>query len=106
MSNVRTLLELRDQLQKLLIETAKERKKRPEFVKDAKGWNVPAWVLHECHVMCEAVNRARSERGWAPVTEADIAKVETFASGHVDYASKYALYCAEIASQEKPHVTP
>lgn len=56
-----------------------------------------AWVLAELQGMCDAVNVIRLERGRPLVTVSDIERVETGALGHVDYACKFALYCAELA---------
>lgn len=56
-----------------------------------------SWVLREHQVMCDAVNVIRLERRRPYVTVEDIARVETGALGHFDYASKFALYCAELA---------
>lgn|SRR5574338_573523 len=97
-------LSLMSHFQKVLDSAAKERSKRPEFVKGASGWSEPAWVLHERQTMFAEVNRLRGERGRRPVTLEDVAKVERCASGHVDYATKFPLYCAEIVLGESPNV--
>lgn len=97
---------LTDLFKVLITQTAKERNKRPEMVKDNTGWHEPAWVLHEREVMCREVNRQREGRGRPPITVEDVAKVERCASGHVDYISKFALYCAEIVLNESPNVKP
>lgn len=57
----------------------------------------PAWVLAELQAMCDAVNVIRLERGRPLVTVQEVERVETGALGHTDYASKFALYCAELA---------
>jgi len=69
---------------------AAERKKRPDF-KDDDGIKVPEWVLFERE------NVVREERGLDPVSAEAVAKVEQMACGHVDYSTKYPLYCAELA---------
>jgi hypothetical protein len=47
--------------------------------------------------MLQAVNAHRSARGLAPVTTAEVQRVEAQANGHFDYVNKLALYCAELA---------
>lgn len=54
------------------------------------------WVLHERAVMHGTVNRLRGERGLAPVPVSDIEAVERSAQGHIDYAAKFVLRCAEL----------
>lgn len=62
----------------------------------------PEWVRYERDTMWAEVNAARTEAGLRPVLLADILRVEQQAVGHVDYTTKYALYCAELATQEGP----
>lgn len=82
----------------------KERKKRQAFVTDPCETRfthtVPEYVLYERATMLAAVNEERARRGFSPVDEKAIDRVERLACGHVDYASKYPLYCAEIALGE------
>jgi hypothetical protein len=53
--------------------------------------------------MLDAVNLERRVRGLPQVIEAQVIRVENQAHGHVDYAHKYALYCAELAmGEDKP----
>ena len=83
---------------------AEGRKTRQEFVSDPLEnrylHQVPAYVLFEREAMLGAVNAERARRGLAPVEVTKIDRVERLACGHVDYASKYPLYCAEIALGE------
>jgi hypothetical protein len=81
---------------------AKERPKRPEMV-HVDNESVPAWALYEQGKMLEAVNLALADRNRPPVQLANIQKVEHMAMGHVDYASKFALYCTEIVLDGKCH---
>ena len=60
-----------------------------------------AWVEQERGVMCDAVNRHRARLGKKPVTMDDVEAVEQLAVGHVDYGTKFALYCTELV-QERP----
>ncbi len=55
------------------------------------------WVAFERQAMLTAVNIERHTRGLPPATMAQIIRVENNAAGHVDYATKYPLYCAELA---------
>lgn len=86
-------LAVRDELLKRLRAAAKHRDTRPEL--DANG--EPAWVAYERQVMHEEVNAYRRDAGLPEIDLAEVARVERQACGHVDYADKYALYCAELA---------
>jgi len=86
------LMALRDTMLHTLQEAAKHRDQRPDPIGDELGW-----VVYEREQMATAINAARTNRGLGPVTLKDVARVEQQACGHVDYASKYALYCAEMA---------
>jgi hypothetical protein len=81
------MLELRDRLLDVL---GKQQEKR-------KRYDGLEWIEAERDVMLDAVNRERIAAHLEPVTMADIQRVETWACGHSDYSSKFALYCAEIA---------
>lgn len=61
------------------------------------------WVLHERHVMLDTTNRLRASRGLLPVDEDAILRIETSASGHIDYALKFAIGCAELANDLIDH---
>lgn len=54
------------------------------------------WISMERTAMLDAVNRLRV--GKRPVDLATITGVERLALGHVDYSSKFALYCAELVT--------
>ena len=55
------------------------------------------WVLHERSVLLSEVNTIRQGHGLAPVTAGDIESIESTAKGHIDYAGKLTLRCAELA---------
>ena len=61
-----------------------------------RGVPSEVWVPREREFMLNLINTARSEEGRPPVAIEDVERVETFAMGHVDYTSKFALYCAEL----------
>ena len=75
---------------------AQERDSRQQRVDTPDGPEM-AWVLFEREAMTSWVNLLREQRGLPPVAEAEVARVERQAAGHIDYAEKYALYCAELA---------
>ena len=81
---------------------AKERKKRQEMVTDPTdpAWPVFGWILFERERMHAAVNAERARRGLSPADVKLIVRADRLASGHSDYASKYPLYCTEIALGE------
>lgn len=99
-------LALLDKFLQVFQEAAKERPKREGFVPTPKGCyqkEESGWVAYERQVMFEAVNLERRVRGLPQVTLQQVIRVENQACGHVDYAHKYALYCAELAlGYDKP----
>lgn len=94
-------LALRDRLLTHFVELAKERDARQDVVASGDGPEL-AWVLYERHGMLAEVNRIREELGHVRTTLGPIWKAERLCCGHVDYAEKWALYCAEIAMKELP----
>ena len=55
------------------------------------------WHRFEMEAMLEAVNHERKLIKHPPVTMEKLETIERTASGHFDYSSKFALYCAELA---------
>lgn len=90
------ILVMKDKLQAVLEAAMKERPKRPDLVKLDGGWTEPAWVQFERESMHKAVNAERSKLGKGPLPLEAVKRVEQFAVGHVDYSSKFSLYCAEL----------
>ncbi len=99
MTPMREKLALKEQMLAAFQKAAQERPKRREFIKVGTS-SLPAWVVYEREQMLIAVNQERAERGLPPVDLRSVALADRCASGHVDYASKYALYCTEIALGE------
>lgn len=85
-AEVHALIALRDEFYLLLED---EHAKRSRRGTQATGL--------EQHAMLEAVNRERHAAGINGVTIEDIVRIERLALGHSDYASKFALHCAELA---------
>mgnify|MGYP000665061324 CR=1 FL=1 len=56
-----------------------------------------AWIDAEQAAMLHAVNLERARRRLPHATLAELQRREQLAVGHVDYATKFALYCAELA---------
>ncbi len=106
MPYVNERLALLDKFEQVFAEAAKERPKRDTFVPAPEGayqTTELGWVAFERQVMFEAVNLERRVRGLPQVTLRQVIRVENQACGHVDYAHKYALYCAELAmGDDKP----
>ena len=100
MNDTRTRLHLRDQFCDILAAAMKERSQRDQLVDTPNGpeW---AWVLFERQTMLAAVNDHRVAAGLPPVDVAAVERVEGQAVGHVDYHAKFALYCAELALDER-----
>ena len=77
--------DLHHKLETALIQEARRRNKNPN------------WIETERQVMLKIVNEERRKRRRPLLTLEDIERVERTAEGHVDYAHKFALYCAELA---------
>lgn len=85
-------LALRDKMYRVFFEASSERDQRQNFV----DGRYPEWVIYERQRMWETVNQERAKLGKPPVEISVVERVERIACGHVDYSSKYALYCAEL----------
>lgn len=82
--------------EEVLMEAASHRSERDDMVTGPGGFPECEWVGYERDQMRAAVDAERTRRGLPPVAEREIQRVEQMASGHCDYAKKYALYCAEL----------
>ena len=80
---------------KTLIEAQELRPQKSKWVGEELEW-----VLYERQVMLDAVNAARFNLGLPPLTNVD--KAERGAMGHCDYTWKFALYCAELVTNDNP----
>lgn len=96
---LREKLALRDHLLNVLIDAAKERDKRPDVLATPYGMEC-AWAAFERSVMVDEVNRYREARMLPPIDPHDVRRADSLSAGHVDWAEKFALYCAEIAMKE------
>lgn len=74
-----------------------------ELRKSYKGLE---WIENERNVMFDGVNYQRSLRGKDPITLKELMRVETMASGHIDYSKKFSLYCAELVLDDPMKGTP
>lgn len=84
-----------DHFRKTLRSAAAERPFRRGTVTTDDGIEME-WVLHERQVMLDAVNTQRRQRGLSPVPLAHVVRAESSACGHVDYAVKFAIGCADL----------
>lgn len=92
----RELLALSARFERVLREAAAERPHHGDRVVTLQdGSRELASVLHVRNVMHGEVNDARAERGLPPVDAAVVEAADQKASGHADYPTKFALYCAE-----------
>ncbi len=55
------------------------------------------WIDVEIDVMHHQINCDRSKRGLVDLSRDVVVRAERMAAGHTDYASKFALYCAELS---------
>lgn len=60
------------------------------------------WLAPEIRAMHDVVTSIRAAHGLPPLNEDAVYKADLLAAGHSDYASKFALYCAELALGLKP----
>lgn len=54
------------------------------------------WIKKEHDVMLKEVNKQLKIRGRDPITYDTLRNAEKLALGHVDYASKFSLYLAQV----------
>lgn len=97
--NTRTAEErrqLRDRFRAVLLAAHVHRDERPGIVQTPTGPECE-WAEYERGLLLAAVNAERSRRNLTPATIEQVRHADYQASGHVDYADKVALYCAEIA---------
>lgn len=96
------LLACRDALLSTLTEAMAERAQRSGMAETTDRNGQPctelAWIVHEREVMAQATDRMRAERGLPPADRLALLRAEELATGHSDYGSKFALYCAEYAT--------
>lgn len=96
---------LLDRMTRTFTDAAKQRPLRQRHIPGPRGGEIE-WVLHEREVMLTEVNQARAERGLPPVDAAVVERAEQHACGHIDYATKWPLYCAEIVLDLPPWIRP
>lgn len=87
---------LRDRFRAILLDAAKERRQRENIIETKYGPE-PEWARYERQSLLTAVNDERAARHLLPATADQIRNADSQAAGHVDYADKVSLYCAEIA---------
>ncbi|WP_422758741.1 hypothetical protein [Paenarthrobacter sp. C1] len=99
------LLQCRDVLLQALHAAMEEREQRTGMAdsvdRDGQPTSELAWIVHEREVMAEATNRLRADRGLPPADRLALIRAEGLATGHCDYDTKFALYCAEYATGAK-----
>lgn len=101
-SSLQTKLALRDRFLAVLLDAGKRRSERENVVKGPYGLPEMEWAQYERQVMTDAVAVARAGLGLPPLNVADaVTRADQYASGHVDWAESFALYCAEITLGER-----
>jgi len=90
------MMAVRDRMLDRFEVLASERNLREDFIDDGNGGQILAWQQHEVIGMTVAVNEERAKFGKPPVNRWDVETAERQACGHCDYATKCALYCAEL----------
>ena len=85
-------------MHEILVEAQTHRNERNGWLPDPEtGRDTLDWILFERNTMFTAVNAERNRRGLEPISMRRFTIAESVAAGHVDYTSKFALYCAEMA---------
>lgn len=100
MADVITQAQTRDLFRAKLSFLVHQRSEREQFVDGPDGSEF-AWVGHEADRMLVLVNEIREKRGLPAATLEQVRRIERSASGHSDYADKYALRCAFLALGEE-----
>lgn len=86
-----SLLQLRDEFLKGLRSQAS---RRGEYADSSD------WIEAERALMLGLINQKRLGLGKHVMDVAAVIKAERLCSGHVDYAEKFALYCAELVLEQ------
>lgn len=99
-----TLIKAKDHFLKILSNAQSQRTKKSDIVYDhILDYGVPEWQIFERQIMLTEINRWRIARELDPICEQKLYQVEQFAVGHIDYSSKFALYCAKLALFDNPY---
>lgn len=94
---IRERMQTRDRFWQLLLRITQQRHEREDLVAAPDGGQELAWVAWEAEQMHALVNEIRAGHGLEPVGIDLIREIEASASGHSDYAAKYALRSAFLA---------
>lgn len=89
-------LDLIRHFEKVLARAAAERHLRRDLVPASDGGVEAEWAQFERDAMRAEVDRLRQARGLGFADEEDLLRAERLAEGHVDYAAKFALHCANL----------
>jgi len=89
------MLDTKDRLAQRFQELAAHRA-NPRMQELAADSRTLRWQRHEILGMLAAVNNERDALGKPPVDASAIELADRQACGHVDYATKFPFYCAEI----------
>ncbi len=81
--------ELHRKFHELLVGEAEKRSERPV---SGPG----NWIDLEETAMLNAVNEERRLAGKLNIHPDEVRKANNMASGHIDYGTKFALYCSEL----------
>jgi hypothetical protein len=81
----------------ILAEAQKQRPQRDELTTGPDGTPEMAWAAYERSVMHQEISDFRAKSGHSPIPLSLVEQVDRQAAGHVDYSTKFARYCAELA---------
>ena len=60
------------------------------------------WDRLECQELLDCVNWGRAQLDKDPITMRMLVRAQAQAVGHIDYTSKFALYCMELIFDDRP----
>jgi hypothetical protein len=98
-----TLLDLQQELLRVLYAVISERP-TPRQLITRDGQTRSEFVFYERHALHVAVNGHRSSQNLPNIDVSEIEACEDEAFGLADYASKLALYCAELSRSRHPEL--
>ena len=89
------VIRLQKIFQQVLLDESQHRNSRSTFIEGEIEW-----IVKEREAMFKTLLAERAKLGKGPVPLAALMQVERLATGHVDYADKFALGCAELVLGE------
>lgn len=93
------LQSMRKLFQKVLLDESQHRNVRHGKELEINGEAL--WVVKEREAMFNTLTQERAKLGKGPVPITELMRAERLAYGHIDYAEKFSLGCAELVFKEE-----